>query len=270
MASPEQDDKDLGPVLDKDGVRLTVDDAIATVTLTNPAKRNAQSPALWRALAEAGRLLPGSVRVVVLRAEGKSFSAGLDRQAFTPEGFDGEPSFIDLARSSDAVLDGTIAEYQAGFTWWRRSDIVSIAAVQGHAIGAGFQLALACDLRVVADDVQFAMRETSLGLVPDLTGTHPLVGLVGYARALEICATGRSVLAEEAVSTGLANIAVPADQVEDAVRDLATALLAAPRDALIETKALLQGVQGRAYDDQRAAERAAQARRLRDLAGVGE
>ncbi len=173
MASPEQDDKDLGPVLDKDGVRLTVDDAIATVTLTNPAKRNAQSPALWRALAEAGRSLPGTVRVVVLRAEGKSFSAGLDRQAFTPEGFDGEPSFIDLARSDDSVLDGTIAEYQEGFTWWRRSDLVSIAAVQGHAIGAGFQLALACDLRIVAEDVQFAMRETSLGLVPDLTGTHP-------------------------------------------------------------------------------------------------
>jgi enoyl-CoA hydratase/carnithine racemase len=147
---------------------------------------------------------------------------------------------------------------------------VSIAAVQGHAIGAGFQLALACDLRVVADDVQLAMRETSLGLVPDLTGTNPLVGLVGYARALEICATGRSVTAEEAVSTGLANIAVPADQLEDAVRDLTTALLAAPRDAVIETKALLQGAQGRTYDDQRAAERAAQARRLRDLAGVGE
>lgn len=258
------------PVLDKDGVRLTVDDAVATVTLTNPAKRNAQSPALWRALAEAGRLLPGTVRVVVLRAEGKSFSAGLDRQAFTPEGFDGEPSFLDLARSDDATLDATIAAYQEGFTWWRRSDLVSVAAVQGHAVGAGFQLALACDLRVVADDVQFAMRETSLGLVPDLTGTHPLVSLVGYARALEICATGRFVQAEEAVNTGLANIAVPADQLADAVRDLLAALLAAPRDALVETKALLRGVQGRTYDEQRGAERAAQARRLRDLAGVGD
>src|SRR5690242_20291291 len=106
MASPEHDldpvRDPVSDVLDKDGVRLTVDDSIATVTLTNPAKRNAQSPALWRALAEAGRLLPGSVRVVLLRAEGKSFSAGLDRQAFTPEGFDGEPSFIDLARGSDA------------------------------------------------------------------------------------------------------------------------------------------------------------------------
>ncbi|MCX4607800.1 MULTISPECIES: enoyl-CoA hydratase/isomerase family protein [Streptomyces] len=263
-------DKDLDPVLDKDGVRLTVDDAIATVTLTNPAKRNAQSPALWRALTEAGRSLPGTVRVVVLRAEGQSFSAGLDRQAFTPEGFDGEPSFIDLARGADAELDATIAEYQEAFTWWRRSDVVSIAAVQGHAIGAGFQLALACDLRVVADDVQFAMRETSLGLVPDLTGTHPLVSLVGYARALEICATGRFVSAEEAERTGLANLAVPVDQLEDAVRDLAAAVLAAPRDAVVETKALLRGAQERTYEEQRVAERAAQARRLRDLAGLGE
>ncbi|OIJ66143.1 enoyl-CoA hydratase/isomerase family protein [Streptomyces mangrovisoli] len=267
MASPEQD---LTPVLDKDGVRLTVDDALATVTLTNPAKRNAQSPAMWRALAEAGRLLPGTVRVVVLRGEGQSFSAGLDRRMFTPEGIPGEPTFTELAGRDDAGLDASIAGYQEGFTWWRRSDLVTVAAVQGHAIGAGFQLALACDLRVVADDVQFAMRETSLGIVPDLTGTHPLVGLVGYARALEICVTGRFVGAEEAVGIGLANLAVPGDQLDGAAHDLAAALLAAPRDAVIETKALLRGASGRSYDDQRAAERAAQARRLRDLAGLGE
>ncbi|MEU3860224.1 enoyl-CoA hydratase/isomerase family protein [Streptomyces sp. NPDC028722] len=267
MASPDQD---LTPVLDKDGVRLTVDDALATVTLTNAAKRNAQSPALWRALAEVGQQLPGSVRVVVLRGEGKSFSAGLDRQMFTPEGIPGEPSFMELAHRDDAGLDATIAEYQEAFTWWRRNDIVSIAAVQGHAIGAGFQLALGCDLRVVADDVQFAMRETSLGLVPDLTGTHPLVSLVGYGRALEICVTGRFVGAEEAVTSGLANLAVPAAELDAAVRDLAAAVLAAPRDAVVETKALVRGAQGRDYDTQRAAERAAQTRRLRDLAGLGE
>ncbi|GHF72395.1 enoyl-CoA hydratase [Streptomyces mashuensis] len=257
-------------LLDQDGVRLDVDDAVATVTLTKPAKRNAQSPALWRALTEAGRLLPGSVRVVVLRGEGKSFSAGLDRQAFTPEGFDGEPSFLDLARGSDAALDAEISAYQEAFTWWRRPDLVSIAAVQGHAIGAGFQLALACDLRVCADDAQFAMRETSLGLVPDLTGTQPLVALVGYARALEICATGRFVGAAEAERTGLANLVVPLAELDAATTDLTAALLAAPRDAVVETKALLQGAAGRTYDEQRAAERAAQARRLRDLAGIGE
>jgi enoyl-CoA hydratase/carnithine racemase len=267
MVTPDQE---LVPLLDKDGVRLTVDDALATVTLANPAKRNAQSPAMWRALAEAGRLVPGSVRVVVLRGEGKSFSAGLDRQMFTPEGIEGEPSFLDLARSGDTELDDAIAGFQEGFTWWRRNDVVSIAAVQGHAIGAGFQLALACDLRVVADDVQFAMRETSLGLVPDLTGTHPLVSLVGYGRAVEICLTGRFVHAEEAVSTGLANLAVPAADLDARVHDLASAILAAPREAVIETKALLRGAGDRTYDEQRAAERAAQARRLRDMAGVGE
>ncbi len=257
-------------VLDKDGVRLTIDDTLATVTLVNAAKRNAQSPALWRALTEAGRALPGSVRVVVLRAEGKSFSAGLDRQAFTPEGFEGEPSFLDMARGDDAELDAVIAEYQEAFTWWRRSDVLTVAAVQGHAIGAGFQLALACDLRVAADDVQFAMRETSLGLVPDLTGTHPLVGLVGYARALEICVTGRFVHADEAERIGLANLVVPAEELDAAVRDLAGALLTAPRDAVVETKALLQGAVNRSYEDQRVAERAAQGRRLRDLAGLGD
>ncbi len=210
------------------------------------------------------------MRVVVVRGEGKSFSAGLDRQAFTPEGFDGEPSFLDLARGSDSELDAAIAEYQEAFTWWRRNDIVSIAAVQGHAIGAGFQLALACDLRVCAADAQFAMRETSLGLVPDLAGTTPLLSLVGYARALEICATGRFVHADEAERTGLANLVVPADDLDAAVADLAAALLAAPRDAVIETKALLRDAAGRTYDEQRTAERAAQSRRLRDLAGLSD
>ena len=255
---------------ERDGVRLVVDGALATVTLCRAERRNAQTPAMWRALVQAGRDLPGSVRVVILRAEGVSFSAGLDRRMFTPEGIEGEPTFTTLAASSDAELDATIAGYQEAFTWWRRNDLVTIAAVQGHAVGAGFQLALACDLRVVADDAQFAMREPSLGLVPDLAGTKPLVDLVGYARALEICATGRWVHAAEAERIGLANLVVSRDELDGAVEDLAAALLAAPRDAVVETKALLRGAGGRSYDEQRAAERQAQARRLRDLAGLGE
>jgi enoyl-CoA hydratase/carnithine racemase len=257
-------------LLERDGVRLTLEDAVAYITLCNPAKRNAQSPALWRALTEAGRLLPGTVRVVVLRGEGASFSAGLDRQAFTPEGFDGEPSFPDLARGPEQELDATVAEYQQAFTWWRRTDLITVAAVQGHAIGAGFQLALACDLRVCADDAQFAMRETSLGLVPDLTGTGPLVGLVGYGRALEICVTGRFVHADEAERIGLANVVVPAAELDGTVDDLVAALLAPPRAAVNETKALLRSASTQPEPAQFAAERAAQGRRLRDLAGVGE
>ncbi|MEZ0024448.1 enoyl-CoA hydratase/carnithine racemase [Kitasatospora sp. MAP12-15] len=252
------------------GVRLEVEGELAVVTLCHPKRRNAQTPAMWRALAAVGSALPGTVRVVLLRAEGVSFSAGLDRAMFSPEGIPGEQGFAALAASSDQELDATIAGYQEAFTWWRRADVITIAAVQGHAVGAGFQLALACDLRICAQDAKFSMRETSLGLVPDLAGTKPLTDLVGYGRALEICATGRDVSGDEAATIGLANLTVPNEELDTAARELAAALLAAPRSAVIETKALLQGAGQRSYDEQRSAERAAQARRLRDLAGLGD
>ncbi|NYI06724.1 enoyl-CoA hydratase/isomerase family protein [Allostreptomyces psammosilenae] len=255
------------PLWERDGVRLATAGPVATVTLCRAERRNAQTPAMWRALAEAGRALPDEVRVVVLAAEGVSFSAGLDRRMFTPEGVESAPSLTDLAALPAAELDAAIAGFQEAFTWWRRADVVSVAAVRGHAVGAGFQLALACDLRVCAADARFSMRETSLGLVPDLAGTKPLVDLVGYGRALEICATGRWVGAAEAERIGLANLVVPETELDAAVNDLAAALLAAPSDAVTETKALLLGAAERSYDEQRAAERAAQARRLRALAG---
>lgn len=237
------------------------------MTLARPEKRNAQTPATWRALAAAGaRLLDDDgVRVVVLRAEGESFSAGLDRAMFTT-GVEGEPGLGRLAALDDAALDSTIAGFQQAFTWWRDPRVVSVAAVQGHAVGAGFQLALACDIRVLADDAQLAMRETSLGLVPDLAGTKPLVDAVGYSRALEICLTGRRIGAREAVDLGLAAVVVPRDELDAATRDVAAAVLAAPAGATRATKALLLGAPDRTRDEQEAAERAAQAGRLRDLA----
>jgi enoyl-CoA hydratase/carnithine racemase len=245
-----------------------IDGAVATVTLARPDRRNAQTPATWRALAQIGARVLGddTVRVVVLRAEGQSFSAGLDRAMFGA-GVDGEPGLVGLAALADEALDETIDGFQQAFSWWRDDRVVSVAAVQGHAVGAGFQLALACDLRVMADDVKLAMREPSLGLVPDLGGTQPLVEAVGYARALEICATGRWVGAEEAAATGLATVVVPLATLDEATADLVAALLAAPAGAVRATKALLRGAGSRSYDDQRAAERAAQATRLRDLAG---
>jgi enoyl-CoA hydratase/carnithine racemase len=142
--------------------------------------------------------------------------------------------------------------------------------VQGHAIGAGFQLALNADLRVLADDAKFTMAEVKVGLVPDLGGTKRLVELVGYARALELCVTGRRVDAEEASRIGLANIVVPGAELDGAVEDLVSAVLAGPRDSVVEIKALIAAAAGHAFAEQDAAERAAQLRRLRDLAGVGE
>lgn len=184
---------------------------------------------------------------------------------FTVDGVPGEASLADLTAHADPELDAAIAGFQSAFTWWRRPELFSVAAVQGHAVGAGFQLALACDLRVVAPDAEFSMRETSLGLVPDLAGTWPLVQSVGYARALEISVTGRSVGAEEAVRIGLAHARVEAGQLRAQARAVLDTLLGAPPAAAAETKALLQGATRRDYDSQRAAERAAQVRRLRDL-----
>ena len=235
---------------------------VLILTLDRPERRNSQVPSLWSALAEVGASLDSSTRVVVVRAEGPSFSAGLDRAMQTPQGVEGEPSVLTLAAGASGALDEAIAQFQRGFAIWAEVPAITIAAVQGHAIGAGFQLALACDLRVVADDVAFAMRETSLGLVPDLAGTSPLVRAVGYARALEICATGRFVGAQEAVAIGLASVAVPPEQLDVTARDLADAILQAPRAALRELKPLLLHAIDASRPDQLRAERAAQARLL--------
>ena len=140
--------------------------------------------------------------------------------------------------------------------------------MRGYAIGAGFQLALSCDLRVVADDAKFSMKESALGLVPDLTGTKPLVEHVGYARALEICATARMVGADEAVAIGLATSSVPAAELDATVDALAAALTAPMPGVVPETKALLQGAGDRDLDEQRRLEREAQVRRFRAVAAA--
>ena len=249
------------------GLRLDVDGALATITLDRPEVRNAQTPAMWKALATIGAELSDDVRVVVVRGDGHSFSAGLDRAMLDPSSA-GAGSVAALMGLSDEEASAAIDEFQQGFTFLRDPRFVSIAAVQGYAIGAGFQLALSCDLRVLSDDAQLCMKETALGLVPDLTGTQPLVDCVGYARALEICATARMVGADEAVSIGLANLSVPRDQLDATVSDLAAALLAPMAGAVRETKRLLRTASSVSLDDQRRLEREAQVRRFRELSAL--
>jgi enoyl-CoA hydratase/carnithine racemase len=251
------------------GLRLEIDGAVATITLIRPERRNAQTPGMWRALARIGDTLPNGVRVVVVRGAGPSFSSGIDLRTFTPEGVPGEEPGLPPDATIEE-MDRTIAGYQRGFTWLRRPAIVSIAAVQGHAIGAGFQLALACDLRIAADDASFCMKEGALGLVPDLTGTKPLVDTVGLARALEICLTARTISADEARELGIAQAVVPAAELDGAVSDLAAALLQIEAGTSAATKSLLQQAQGNSLDEQAAVERSAQMDRLHALRAQGE
>src|SRR6476620_2974669 len=227
-------------VLELGGLAFEENGLVATITLNRPETKNSQTPATWHALRIIGASLDPAVRVVVVQATGDSFSSGLDRRMLSPEGLPGETSVLQLLDMPDPEMAESIATWQEGFTWLRRPDIISIAAVRGAAVGAGFQLALACDLRVITDDARFSMREPILGLVPDLTGTKPLVDLVGYSRALEICATTRWVSADEARDIGLATAVVPSGELEDATADLVAAVSALLDGAITETKALLQ------------------------------
>ncbi|HEV7189576.1 MAG TPA: enoyl-CoA hydratase/isomerase family protein [Blastococcus sp.] len=247
-------------------VRTSRDGAVLTVTLDRAEQLNAQTPDTWAALAAVGASLDDDVRVVVVRGEGRSFSAGLDRSLFSAEpGVAG--GLGDLGRRSAEEAAERIRVYQSGFRWLRSPGIVSVAAVQGHAIGAGMQLALACDLRVLTDDAQLRLPEATLGLVPDLTGTSNLVELVGYARAMEICLTGRAVGAAEAQAIGLANVVVPAAELDATVADLVAALTAPQAGASRATAALVRSAVRNSPEEQDAAERAAQVGRLQELVG---
>ena len=253
---------EIVPGLDEAGLRFEVDGAVATLTLNRPERRNALTFALWHAMAEVGRNLPEDVRVVVVRGAGPSFSAGIDLSMFASGG-EGEKRFAEGADPAEG--DRFIAGLQEGYTWLRRPDIVTVAAVHGHAIGAGFQLALSCDIRVIADDTSFCMKEPALGLVPDLTGTKPLVEIVGVPRALELCLTARTVGAEEAARLGLAEIVTSRDGLDTAVQGLVDRLLAVDRGAAEATKRLLWRAPERTLEEQAAAERQEQLGRLREL-----
>ncbi len=232
------------------------------VILSAPERRNAQTEETWIELARIGRDLDPRTRVVVLRAEGESFSAGLDKRVFTGEA---NPNLQEMLQGTNEEMQDRIAVFQEAFRWWQESDAITIAQVQGHAIGAGFQLALACDQRIIADNASFAMKEISLGLVSDLTGTYSLMQLVGYSRALDISTTGRFVEAAEAVHIGLALQSVPAEDLAAAVDSYVESLMAMQEPALRAVKRLFNQVRTR--DKQFVAERREQTALLRGMLG---
>ena len=246
-------------------VRNVAGSEVLTITLSRPERLNCQTPATWDELVRLQRALPGTVRVMVLRGAGRAFSAGLDRALFTDSGGAGLRAIAELPQPDASAR---IARWQRAFDWDSRPDLVSIAAVQGHAIGAGFQLALSADIRILTDDALLCMAEPTLGLVPDLGGTKRLVDLVGRSRAVEMCLTRRRVPADQALRLGLASSVVPPDELDAAVERTVAAVLAIDRNAAAETKALLLGAGRRTQAEQQEAERDAQYRRLRALAGL--
>ena len=253
-------------VLAAGGIRLEVDGAAASVVLDRADRRNAMTPSMWLALGAVPELLPDDVRVVVLRGEGQTFCAGLDLRLASPEGVPGEGSLGSIIRDlDDAGIAEQVRIWQQGFLWMRDPRWITIAAIQGAAVGGGFQLALSADLLIAADDAKFCMKENALGLIPDLTGTKPLYDRVGYSRALEICATSRWVDAAEAGRLGIAQTVVPLAELESAVAAQVAALLATVPAPGVAVKELLLGADRRDVAEQARAEREAQVPLIRAM-----
>jgi enoyl-CoA hydratase/carnithine racemase len=198
---------------------------IGTLTLARPAKRNAQNPLMWQELARLGaELLPDqTLRCLVVTGEGLAFSAGID----LVEGLGG--ILADLAEQPLDSRSLGAGEAAAGtFGWIPDLGCASVAAVRGHAYGAGLQLALACDFRIFAEGTKVGLLETRYGLLPDMGATVRLPRIVGESRARELILLGDIIDAAEALRIGLANRVVAGEDLEAAAAELAARLAAQP------------------------------------------
>jgi enoyl-CoA hydratase/carnithine racemase len=206
----------LAPMSDR--VTYSLIGGVADVRLNRPDKINALDAAMFEALAETGEALKANpaVRAVVLSGEGRGFCAGLDFGSFQQMAGSGgdQPPVTDLARRERGIAN---RGQQAAYVWFDMPAPV-IAAVHGPCLGGGFQIALGCDIRIVAPDVKMSVLEIRWGLVPDMTGTQLLPKVVGLDVAKELTFTGRMVDGAEAVRIGLAT------RVSETPRDDALAL----------------------------------------------
>ncbi|EPG76463.1 putative 3-hydroxybutyryl-CoA dehydratase [Leptospira fainei serovar Hurstbridge str. BUT 6] len=174
-------------------INVTKEGAVALLEINRPSALNALNEELLIQIKESFQALEkdGTVRVAIVTGQGKAFVAGAD-----------------IAKMRD--LDAKAAEIfsrtgQEAFDTIQNSGIVSIAAVNGFALGGGLELALACDIRVGAEKAKLGLPEVSLGLIPGFGGTQRLARLIGYGRAIELVLTGDMISAEEAYRIGLLN-----------------------------------------------------------------
>ena len=171
---------------------------IADVRFNRPDKRNALDGEQFAAIGAAGEALKSAegVRVVVLSGEGESFCAGLDFSMFS--GMAGSEPLEQQGNPGD-LPDGRITHRGQQICWvWQELPVPVIAAVHGHALGGGFQIALGADIRIAHPDTKWSVREVHWGLVPDMTGTFMLSRLVRSDVASELTYTARMVDGREA------------------------------------------------------------------------
>lgn len=222
-----------------DRVTVTIDEGVADVRLNRPDKLNALDGDMFVALVDTASRLArdASVRAVVLSGEGRAFSAGLDYAGFMAmaggrvavEG--GGPAVEGGGESDEAGGLGAIGRTDGRITHlgqqaahgWSEVPVPVIAAVWGHCLGGGLQIALGADLRIVHPDAKLSVLEIRWGLSPDMTGTATLPRLVGPDVAKELTWTGRTVTGDEAARIGLATRAseTPLDDALALAREIA-------------------------------------------------
>jgi enoyl-CoA hydratase/carnithine racemase len=197
------------------------DDGVVRLVLNRPDKKNALSIELRDAVSDALDELAHDedVKVVIVAAAGDTFCAGFDLREFDVD----EPGFqARLWESADRYHRAVL-----------RFPLPTVAAVQGPALAGGFDLAVLCDLRVATTSARFAHPEQSWGDVV----FSPLADLIGSARARDLCFTGRSIDAQEALGMGLVSVVVDTGELEAEVGRRASMIARAPRGSLLRTKA---------------------------------
>ena len=248
-----------------DRVTIEVSEGVADVRLNRPDKRNALDSEMFLALAAAGEELktaPG-VRAVVLSGAGTSFCAGLDFSMFEriAEGESGGR----VRGNPTMVQPGRITHLGQQVAWvWQELPMPVVAAVHGHALGGGFQIALGADIRIVHPDTQLSVREVHWGLVPDMTGTLLLGRLVRLDVAKELTFTARVFSGVEAGELGLAT-RVSDTPLEDAMA-LAAEIASRSPAAVRGSKALLN----RALREEAVVQLAEERRIISELIGGSE
>jgi enoyl-CoA hydratase/carnithine racemase len=226
-------------VRDFETIRVELDGPVGRLTLDRPDRLNAFTIQMWRELAALGASLladPRDLRALVVTGEGRAFSSGIDTSVFTDGGSAADVLPDDqLARHADPTVAGVLATQDA-YTWLEEVPFATIAAVRGYALGAGLQLALACDVRFVARGTKLGLLEFKYGIIPDLGGTQRLPRIVGAGHAKELIFTAATIDADEAERIGLAEHVVADEELEARVDDLAERIAAQPPLAIRAAK----------------------------------
>lgn len=210
-------------------VEVSSEGALALVTLSRPERRNALDAAAARALAGAVTEAGAAHRVLIVTGGTEAFCAGGDLD--------------ELERWSGAAAGEVASElygsFQAMIRAIRATDAVVIAAVGGAAVGAGMDLALACDLRVAATNARFGQVWVRLGVIPGTGGAFLTQHVLGAATAARLLLTGELIDATEALRLGLVARVVPPGELLDAARGLAAQVLAHPAEGVAANKRAL-------------------------------